>query len=404
MTITSVALLSLLLQTPAPQPASAPQSPADCLKATRDFASRRMKELGTPTNDNIRTLNAERQAMLRECTAKYDVDRTPVESLGPLIELYTEAQQPELARKAIDRGLADTTVTTAQRGNFLALSIRMLLRQPKSDERNAAAEALVDKLDGLGPEALEPQIAAHGSLNSYYRADDIDAGIIKHSNWLIETGRHLAPELRKKYAYQFVSAYDNLAEAVAGHGENDRALSILKDGKTDWPELASRLDPTLARYLTVGSEAPAIVAETWLNNQTGTMPLKGKVTLLQFTAHWCGPCKESYPGMKRLTERFANDPFQVVFFTQLYGYFGSEQKLTPAQETDRDREYYAGYGFKIPIAIGARGVEEAYKVGGIPQIVAIDKAGKIRLIMVGYDDANEEKLASFIKTLLAESR
>jgi hypothetical protein len=41
-------------------------------------------------------------------------------------------------------------------------------------------------------------------------------------------------------------------------------------------------------------------------------------------------------------------------------------------------------------------------VGGIPQIVAIDKAGKIRLIMVGYDDANEEKLAAFLKSLLDE--
>jgi thiol-disulfide isomerase/thioredoxin len=210
--------------------------------------------------------------------------------------------------------------------------------------------------------------------------------------------------MRKKYSYQIVSAYDNLAEAVAGQGENDRAIALLKSAKSDWPELAGRVDDTLARYLTVGNEAPAIAADTWLNHEGGTLPLKGKVTLLQFTAHWCGPCKESYPGMKRLLERFAKDAFQIVFYTQLYGYFGAEQPLTAVQETERDREYFAGYGFKIPIAIGQRGVEESYKVGGIPPIVAIDKAGKIRLIMVGYDDANEEKLASFIKTLLAESR
>ena len=44
----------------------------------------------------------------------------------------------------------------------------------------------------------------------------------------------------------------------------------------------------------------------------------------------------------------------------------------------------------------------AYKVNGIPQIQLIDKQGRIRLIMVGYDDANEPALAKFIEKLLAE--
>ena len=35
----------------------------------------------------------------------------------------------------------------------------------------------------------------------------------------------------------------------------------------------------------------------------------------------------------------------------------------------------------------------AYEVGGIPQIQLIDKHGVIRLIMVGYDNANEAKLS-----------
>jgi hypothetical protein len=39
-------------------------------------------------------------------------------------------------------------------------------------------------------------------------------------------------------------------------------------------------------------------------------------------------------------------------------------------------------------------------VSGIPQINVIDREGTLRLIMIGYDDANEERLASFIETLL----
>jgi thiol-disulfide isomerase/thioredoxin len=144
--------------------------------------------------------------------------------------------------------------------------------------------------------------------------------------------------------------------------------------------------------------------------------MKGAVTLLEFTAHWCGPCKESYPGIQRLRKRFANRPFRVVLATELYGYFGAERDLTAEQEIAKDREYFAGLGLDVPVSIGSRGSttvdgkpvytpdpnEAAYKVGGIPQINILDARGNIRLIMIGYDDANEERLGAFIEKLLAE--
>jgi hypothetical protein len=77
---------------------------------------------------------------------------------------------------------------------------------------------------------------------------------------------------------------------------------------------------------------------------------------------------------------------------------------------DRDRAYFAEHGLNVPIAIGdktpaaTRNADgsytyhkdpnsDHYEVGGIPQI---------RLIMVGYDDANEAKLATLIEGLLKE--
>jgi thiol-disulfide isomerase/thioredoxin len=146
--------------------------------------------------------------------------------------------------------------------------------------------------------------------------------------------------------------------------------------------------------------------------------LGGKVTLLQFTAHWCGPCKESYPGTNRLLKRFGDRGFQVVFYTRTYGHFQSERNLAREAEIERDRKYFAGYGFTHPIAIGSPAisvvdgkmvpqgddpVEEAYGVGAIPQINIIDAQGNLRLIMIGYDEANEEKLASFIESLLKKT-
>jgi thiol-disulfide isomerase/thioredoxin len=261
-------------------------------------------------------------------------------------------------------------------------------------------------------------------MNGFYRGDDIDAGIIKHSTWLINTGKTLSPELRKKYGATIISAYVNMAEAWAGQGKAAEAIALLRRGPVEWadlPNVSSRIDSTLERYLLVGTPGAAITAPTWLNMPAGTtaVDMKGHVTLLEFTAHWCGPCKESYPGINRIRTKYEARGFRVVLATQLYGYFQAEQNLDADTEIARDRAYFAEHHLNVPVAIGAPitttmkdGVavrtrqpdpnDTAYKVGGIPQIQIIDKQGRIRLIMVGYDDANEAGLAAFIEKLLAE--
>ena len=305
--------------------------------------------------------------------------------------------------------------TEADRAAQIAADIKKTLSEPKSDVRNARLERMVDELDTLkDPATLAAKMTVHSSLNGYYRADDIDAGIIKHSTWLIETGKKLPADQRKQYGRVIISAYENMAEAIAGHGKNDEALALLKRASAEWPELpdtASRLQPTVERYQLVGTPAAAISAPRWLNAPAGTssMDMKGHVTLLEFTAHWCGPCRESYPGINRLRTRFEPQGFRVVLATELYGYFSTERPLDAAAEIERDKNYFSEHGMSVPVAIGDKITADkpnlnskAYKVGGIPQIHLIDKQGRIRLIMVGYDDANEKALAAFIAKLLAE--
>ena len=307
------------------------------------------------------------------------------------------------------------TPSEADRAAQLLASIKKTLSEPKGDVRNATLERMSDELDRLkDPATLAAKFSAHTSLNGYYRADDIDAGIIKHSTWLINTGKTLSPEQRKQYGQSIVSAYENMAEAHAGQGRNDEAIALLKRAPVEWPDVpnvAERTKPTLDRYLLVGTPAAAISAPRWINAPAGTssIDMKGHVTLLEFTAHWCGPCRESYPGINRLRTRFESRGFRVVLATQLYGYFGTERPLDAAAEIERDQKYFAEHGMTVPVAVDDRSAgaarnnnDAAYKVGGIPQIHLVDKQGRIRLVMVGYDDANESKLAKMIEDLLKE--
>jgi len=417
--LTAITALALAFQA---TPQQMPTTPAGCLKAANDWASAQQRAAGTITSELYREITAKKTQMARSCAAQFDVAKVDPGDLAPLIELYTAAAMPDYAKKALDRALGAKGATDTQRADVLLQAVLTGLREPKSDPRNARLEGYVDQLDRLPATTFDQQFNAHARMEGYYRGDDVDAGIIKHANWMIGASHSFTPEQRKKYGATVVSAHVNMAEAWAGQSMNDRALELLRKAKTDWadmPNVDRMVDPTLERYELVGKPGAPIEAPRWFNMPEGTktLPMTGAVTLLEFTAHWCGPCKESYPGIQRLLARFGDRGFRVVLSTELYGYFESERDLDPAAELARDREYFGEHMPNVAVAIADKRADpvrrpdgsylltpginqENYSVGGIPQINIIDRQGRIRLIMVGYDDANEQKLAALIESLL----
>lgn len=440
MTIAFGIALALAQTVSTPPPAAPPQAkgttPSACAAEVREVTASRMlaARSGIPANAtpeqrlefgrNLVAINQQitkdAVAMAAGCAAKFDVATVAPGELPGLAELYTQAAMTEAANAAILRAIDAPSLTEAQRASALWQAIQAGLTHDKSDERNAKLESYVDALDRMSDGVLDLKYQAHSRMNGYYRFDDIDAGIVKHSTWLIEKTKS-SPDLKAKYGPMTVSAYANMAEAWAGHGRNDDALALLRRGKVEMAGVrgAEFLDSTLARYMLVGTPAAAITGTRWLNGPDGSnvVDMKGHVTLLEFTAHWCGPCKESYPGIKRLLAEYGSNGFRVVFATELYGYFGTERSLSPDAEFERDREYFKKEGLNVPIAVNDRVTPKtvdgrtvytpepnstAYKVGGIPQIHLIDRHGRIRLIMVGYDDANEPRLKQIVEALLKE--
>lgn len=404
-----------------------PTTPDGCVKAARDFVVAQQRALPRVTAEAVRKIDADKVAAAQACAAQFSVSTARETDLPALIALYTEAAQPALAQAALDRALASRTLAPRTRAEVLAQAVTTGLRDTKSAERNARLERFVDELDRLvgadGDDLLDLKVTTHNRMNGYYRGDDIDDGIIKHSTWLIERARTFTQAQRTQFGISVVGAHINMAEALAGRGHTERARALLASARKDWgslPNADRMLDSAIARYALIGTVGAPIVAPRWLNAPANTtMPMTDAVTLLEFTAHWCVPCKESYPGLKRLLAKYESQGFRVVMATELYGYFGTERPLTAEVEFERDREYWEHEGLRVPIAVADQrslpvrqadgsyvAVENpndaAYRVGGIPQIHLIDRHGKIRLIMVGYDDTNEPFLADLIEKLLKE--
>jgi thiol-disulfide isomerase/thioredoxin len=417
-------------------------TPSGCVDEVRAYAVTRQKEM-PPVGDTSMTpqqrsalaqqISASRIAMTKACVAQFDAKTIAPPQLGALIQLYADANLLDQAQIAIDRALPLTSSSPADRAALLTTAIPVVRRitPPGSDRPWRVAnlypkvEALIDELDANSAATFEQKWSLHSTMESVYRGDDVDAGIIKHGNWMLAAARKFSPADRTKYGLSIVSAHVNMAEAYAGQGMNDKAMLLLNDAHENWSDIPRAdeiyIAPALARYQLVGTPGATIEAPVWLNAAAGTkeLAMPGTVTLLEFTAHWCGPCRESYPGINRLRERFKNQNFRVAMVTRLWGYFLAERNIAADVEIAHDKDYFAEHHLDVPVAIarlvtpsvvngkvvyspGPDPNDTAYRVGGIPQIHVIDRQGKIRLIMVGYDNTNEEKLAKMIETLLKE--
>jgi thiol-disulfide isomerase/thioredoxin len=115
---------------------------------------------------------------------------------------------------------------------------------------------------------------------------------------------------------------------------------------------------------------------------------KGKVTILDFWATWCPPCRAGLPHLQETADKYGKDGLVVYAINQqeakpVIERFMGQQKLTLLVLLDTKGE-----------------VAKKYFVSGIPQTVVIGKDGKVRKVLVGFGPGSAEQLTAAVEEAL----
>ena len=137
------------------------------------------------------------------------------------------------------------------------------------------------------------------------------------------------------------------------------------------------------------SKAPAIHLPA-IEGEVDLMQLQGKVIYLDFWASWCDPCRDSFPWMAEMKEKYGSDGLEVV-----------------AVNLDKERaladKFLDTMKVNFVVAFDASGESaEKYKLRGMPGSYLIGRDGYIQASHLGFIDRDKAKLEAAIKVLLQQ--
>lgn len=187
-----------------------------------------------------------------------------------------------------------------------------------------------------------------------------------------------------------------LADAHWKSGQRDEGIAVARELLRTWriDELAGQVGlavppapaPWRAKLPPVDDfEVPLLDGGTWrLSDAPDT------VTVLNFWATWCGPCKEELPELVELHHKRSGEPLRLL-------------AVSVDQGDDREpiRKMAEKLGVDFPVGheptLGAR-----FNVGAIPALRVIGKDGAVHYTARGYSSSSMAKLSAALDRALGD--
>jgi thiol-disulfide isomerase/thioredoxin len=168
----------------------------------------------------------------------------------------------------------------------------------------------------------------------------------------------------------------------------DEYIIALKKSQMD--EIKKSLAATM-----LNEPAPAFSLSDLDGKTVSLADFKGKTVILDFWATWCGPCKASFPGMRKLQEFYQNNPNVKILFIDTWERFPTEQ-----EKHDKVKQFITEKNYPFHVLMDNKSkVVSDFKISGIPTKCIIDKNGNLRYKIVGAE-TNEGKLLDEMNAMI----
>ncbi len=394
--------------------AEKPQATLDAI--TRLRADRLAEAKAAGKRADFTAISAEATAKAKASVKDVDPARVELGDAQPWYDLFVAAQDYNGARIVAQRWSGKAEGEERFKAQLALMSADYLLKDMKS-----LAQTLGETKPPDTAGAIRLANLANGYvLNALTQADKetamkvLSAGeaTVPKDGFSDDKQRDLAKRTSEQLARTRKVIEDNPGkEAEALAKERRSALAGLMAGRATGSntnaaaaaaEARKARDAKLAEL--TGTDATDFKPRNVLGEFKGLEDLKGKVVMLDFFAHWCGPCKAALPTVRALYDELKPKGLQVVGVTKFYGYYSKENSakrdMTPEKEFDRMKEFLVEKNINWPVAFVDKDVFEAYSCSAIPHVVVIDKTGKIRKIKVGYYPNEAGEFRKEIKKLL----